>query len=190
MKKTLILAGGGHAHMVSLANLDQFVKKGFDVKVIGPSAHHYYSGMGPGMLGKTYTPENVRFATQHLVEKKGGTFILGKIIRIDAEARTVILESGKSVAYDVLSCNLGSHVPTSMIKGDFEDIYMVKPIEKLMKAQQRILALGSQKQIRVGIVGGGPSAVEIAGNVARWKSERDEICQCAEAARQVRHAFE
>jgi len=131
MKKTLILAGGGHAHMESLANLDQFVKKGFDVKVIGPSAHHYYSGMGPGMLGKTYTPENVRFATQHLVEKKGGTFILGKIIRIDAEARTVILESGKSVVYDVLSCNLGSHVPTSMIKGDFENIYMVRGQDRI-----------------------------------------------------------
>ena len=73
MKKNLVLAGGGHAHMVTLANLHQFVEKGYNVTVIGPSAHHYYSGMGPGMLGKTYKPEEIRFATQHVVEKKGGT---------------------------------------------------------------------------------------------------------------------
>jgi len=153
--------------MVSLANLEQFVKKGFDVKVIGPSAHHYYSGMGPGMLGKAYRPETIRFATKHLVEKNGGTFILGKVTKISPDTQTVILASGESVAYDILSCNLGSHVPTSIIKDGFKDIFTVKPIERLIEAQQRILELGSQKKINIGIIGGGPSAVEIAGNVHR-----------------------
>ncbi len=167
MKKTLILAGGGHAHMVCLANLDQFIQKGFDVNVIGPSEHHYYSGMGPGMLGQIYRPEEVRFATKRLVKKKGGRFVLGKIEKIDADAQTVILESGDALSYDVLSCNLGSQVPKNMIKGDLNDIYTVKPIERLADAQQRILTLGREKKITIGIVGGGPSAVEIAGNAWR-----------------------
>ena len=46
MKKTLIIAGGGHAHMQCLANLEKFVQKGIDAIVIGPSPYHYYSGMG------------------------------------------------------------------------------------------------------------------------------------------------
>ncbi|MEJ2167255.1 MAG: pyridine nucleotide-disulfide oxidoreductase, partial [Desulfobacterales bacterium] len=62
MKKHLVLAGGGHAHMVTLANLHAFVEKGYQVTAIGPSEYHYYSGMGPGMLGKTYAPEEIRFA--------------------------------------------------------------------------------------------------------------------------------
>jgi NADH dehydrogenase FAD-containing subunit len=133
--------------------------------VIQPSEHHYYSGMGPGMLGKTYTPEEIRFATRRVVEKMGGTFVLGRIHRIDAEARTVRLESGDSITYDVISCNVGSQVPQNMITGPLDDIYLVKPIERLLDAQRRILELASRRKLSIGIVGGGPSAVEIAGNV-------------------------
>ena len=167
MKKTLVLAGGGHAHMQCLASLEAFVSKGIDVSVIGPSPHHYYSGMGPGMLGQTYRPEDIRFATQHLVEKKGGTFIQGKVMKINATARTVTLESGKTITYDVLSCNLGSQVPKGMIQGPMNSIYPVKPIERLSDAQKQILCTGREKKITIGIVGGGPSAVEIAGNAWR-----------------------
>lgn len=165
MKKNLVLAGGGHAHMVTLANLRQFVEKGYDVTVIGPSEYHYYSGMGPGMLGNIYKPEEIRFATRHVVEKAGGSFVLGKVLKINAESQTVHLESGKSVPYDVISCNLGSYVPQDIIKDGLDDIYLVKPIERLLAAQQRILELGSRKKIAIGIMGGGPSAVEIAGNI-------------------------
>ena len=49
--KQLVLIGGGHAHMVTLANLRAIGAKGCRVTVIQPSDHHYYSGMGPGMLG-------------------------------------------------------------------------------------------------------------------------------------------
>ncbi len=177
MKKKLVIAGAGHAHMVTLANLEQFAQKGFDVSVIGPSEHHYYSGMGPGMLGKFYTPEEIRFATKQVVEKKGGRFILGKVARIDAEAQQVHLQSGESIAYDVLSCNLGSEVPTELIEDGLEDIYLVKPIERLLAAQNRILELGRQKTVAIGIIGGGPSAVEIAGNL--WRLTRQPGMQPA-----------
>ena len=171
MKKNLVLAGGGHAHMVTLSNLKRFIEKGYRVTVIQPSEHHYYSGMGPGMLGKTYTPDEIRFATRHVTEKMGGTFVLGRIDRIDAAARSVHLESGDSISYDLISCNLGSQVPQNMITGALGDIYLVKPIERLLEAQRRILELASRKKLSIGIVGGGPSAVEIAGNV--WKLTRE-----------------
>jgi len=56
MGKQLVLVGGGHAHMVTLAHLNQFISKGHQVTVIGPSENHYYSGMGTGMLGKHTHP--------------------------------------------------------------------------------------------------------------------------------------
>jgi NADH dehydrogenase FAD-containing subunit len=170
MKKHLVLAGGGHAHMVTLSNLHRFVEKGYRVTVIQPSEHHYYSGMGPGMLGKTYTPDEIRFATRRVVEKMGGTFVLGKIERIDADNRTVRLGSGDFIPYDVISCNVGSHVPQHMIAGALDEIYLVKPIERLLAAQGRILELSSRRKLSIGVVGGGPSAVEIAGNV--WRLTR------------------
>ena len=167
MKKKLVLAGGGHAHMMTLAHLNQFVDQGHKVIVIQPSEHHYYSGMGPGMLGGTYAPDEIRFATRRQVEKKGGSFVLGKVAKIDASAQQVFLESGEAVGYDVLSCNMGSFVPLDMITGDLNDIYTVKPIERMQEAKARVLDLASRKKIAIGIVGGGPSAVEIAGNLRR-----------------------
>lgn len=165
-KKRLLLIGGGHAHMVTLAQLRRFVEKGYAVTVIQPSEFHYYSGMGPGMLGGTYCPDEIRFATRKVVEKQGGTFILGKAASIDPEKQVVRLENGdREIAYDVLSCNAGSHVPEDLVTAGGPDIFTVKPIEGLLAARQRILALSRERAIEVAVVGGGPSAIEIAGNV-------------------------
>lgn len=171
MKKHLVLVGGGHAHMVTLANLSKFIEKGHNVKVIGPSKYHYYSGMGPGMLGKLYTPDDIRFATKQVIEKQGGTFIQDMVVRVDPEEKIVYLESGDTVYYDVLSFNAGSYVPVSNIKGNGRDTFSVKPIENLIDAQRRILELVSRQNITISIIGGGPSAAEIAGNV--WRLIRD-----------------
>lgn len=165
MKKKLVLIGGGHAHMVTLANLDKFMDQGHTVTVIGPSAHHYYSGMGPGMLAGTYRPEEIRFATRHVVEKQGGTFLLGKATAIDPANKIVSLDSGETVPYDVLSCNAGSHVPTPPIEAADGDIFTVKPIERLMEARQRLVHHFNRHTPHVVVVGGGPSAAEVAGNV-------------------------
>ena len=172
MGKHLVLIGGGHAHMVTLANLHQFIDRGHKVTVIGPSAHHYYSGMGPGMLSRIYTADEIRFATKHLVEKQGGTFILDKVNRIDPVAETIFLESGQELSYDVLSLNVGSYVSWENVAEDNADIYSVKPIEKLLEARKRLIELANEPKTSVGIVGGGASAVEVAGNV--WRILTDE----------------
>jgi NADH dehydrogenase FAD-containing subunit len=165
MAKQLVLVGGGHAHMVTLANIHAFVDKGHRVTVIGPSEYHYYSGMGPGMLGGTYSPSDIRFATKHVVEKQGGVFVLGKAVHIRPAERQIELESGETVSYDVISFNAGSYVPRLNLSEDTENIYTVKPIERLLEAQTRIKNLASQRSIAIGIIGGGPSSVEIAGNI-------------------------
>jgi NADH dehydrogenase FAD-containing subunit len=165
MAKHLVLVGGGHAHMMTLANINEFVGKGHRVTVIGPSEHHYYSGMGPGMLGGTYSPSDIRFATKHVVEKQGGVFVLGKAVRVRPDERLIELESGETVPYDVVSFNAGSYVPRLNLSEDTGNIYPVKPIERLVEAQTRIKELSSQRRITIGILGGGPSSVEIAGNI-------------------------
>ena len=89
--------------MVTLANLTSIIEKGHAVTVIGPSAFHYYSGMGPGMLGGTYEPDQVRFNTLRIVERQGGIFVKDLAVSIDAQNRTVRLFSG--VLLPTLSSN-------------------------------------------------------------------------------------
>lgn len=165
--KQLVLIGGGHAHMETLANLHIFIGKGFQVTVIGPSDYHYYSGMGPGMLGMTYSPDDIRFATRHVVEKQGATFLLDYVTKIDPRKKEVHLSSGKTQSYDILSCNAGSYVPRTNVEENGDNIFSVKPIESLLKAQQRLIELLSVRQIRIGIIGGGPSSAEIGGNICQ-----------------------
>jgi NADH dehydrogenase FAD-containing subunit len=167
MMKRLILAGGGHAHLMTLASLDRFVEKGHDVTVIQPSAHHYYSGMGPGMLGNIYRPREIRFNTRRWVGKKGGRFILDKVVGINPKAGTVLTAAGEPLPYDVLSCNLGSFVPADLVVDGRQHIYPVKPIEQLIEAQKQILQWRLSLNATIGIIGGGPAAVEIAGNLHR-----------------------
>lgn len=165
MRKHLVLIGGGHAHMMVLASIGEFVARGHGLTVIAPSPYHYYSGMGPGMLAGTYRPEEIRFATRQVVEKQGGVFVDGRAARIDAGARSVLLDDGRAIAYDILSCNAGSSVPHTLPVTATRDVVPVKPIEGLWAARKRLLALTEEKNLRrIAVIGGGPSAVEIAGN--------------------------
>jgi len=165
MRKHLVLIGGGHAHMMTLENIGKFVEKGFKVTVIGPSFYHYYSGMGPGMLGGTYSSDDIRFATRDVVQKQGGIFVKDKVIRIDPDIKEIYTKTGHTFTYDVLSFNAGSYVPMQAVHEDHDNIYPVKPIEKLMEASDKLKKIFSQKKIIVSIVGGGPSSAEVAGNV-------------------------
>ena len=159
--------------MLLLAKMEEFTGAGVEVCVIGPSEHHFYSGMGPGMLGGIYRPEEIRFATKHVVEQGGGRFIRAKVTRIDPEAQQVHCDNGDVVGYDVLCCNLGSQVPREIVTGTLDDVFLVKPIERLLEARQRILELGREKVVKIGVIGGGPSAVEIGGNAWRLGTEPD-----------------
>lgn len=165
MKKKLVLIGGGHAHMTALENISKFVEKGYEVTVVGPSFYHYYSGMGPGMLGGTYTPSDIRFATRDVVCKQGGVFVKDYVSRIDPSAKTVQTAGGQSLAYDVLSVNAGSYVSMEDVAEGADNIYPVKPIEKLMEAAEKLKILFKRKKAVVTIVGGGPSSAEVAGNI-------------------------
>ncbi|MDY6824922.1 MAG: FAD-dependent oxidoreductase [Thermodesulfobacteriota bacterium] len=168
MPKHLVLAGAGHAHLTILSQIADLTNAGHRVTVVSPSVFHYYSGMGPGMLGGTYSPQAIRFPVRQMTETSGGVFVEDSISRIDPDRKILHLASGDHLSYDVLSVNIGSYVPDTLIVGSREDVFPVKPIDRLMAARERILSLpaaAGNKQPVVAVVGGGPAAAEIAGNV-------------------------
>ncbi len=82
--RNLVLVGGGHAHLSTIRDIPLFVERDVAVTVIAPSPFQYYSGMGPGMLGGDYRPEDIRFATRETVERAGGRFVEDLVVGIDA----------------------------------------------------------------------------------------------------------
>jgi NADH dehydrogenase FAD-containing subunit len=168
MGKHLVLIGAGHAHLTCLKELRDFTARGHQVTVIGPDVHHYYSGMGPGMLGQTYRPQEIRFNSQRMAEQGGACFVKGLVTQVRPEARQLVLASGEEIPYDVVSFNIGSGVPTDRVAIRNEArVFTVKPIEHLLRAQQAIQARQQEKTLEILVVGGGPAGVEISGNLWR-----------------------
>ena len=173
MGSKLVLLGGGHVHMYTMAQVAELVGAGHEVLLIAPSPYHYYSGMAPGALGGVYRPEDVRFDIRSIIEGGGGRFLQGRVASIDGDARQVQLESGERVGYDVLSCNLGSKVVTDRIDIRGGHWYPVKPVEKVIQAREKLVAVLAGGPATAAVVGGGPGSVEMAGNL--WRIARDEF---------------
>lgn len=172
MGKHLILAGGGHAHVAVIDGLKDFIDRGHSVTLVSPAPRHHYSGMGPGMLGGAYTPDDISFPVEAMATAKGAAFVQDAIERIDSAERAVTLASGTVLHYDVLSLNIGSGVPTigNAAPGPEDGVYPVKPIDNLLMARERMLDLLQEREPNVLVVGGGPAALEIAGNT--WGAAR------------------
>lgn len=167
MQQRLVLVGGGHAHMTVMQHLDDYVARGHRVILVSPGPYHYYSGMGPGMLGGTYRPQQIRFNVRRMVEERGGEFIEGRVLRVEAERRVLVLDDGRQLPYHVASFNTGSGVPLDLIGASGSDVWPVKPIHNLLEVRKNLRELLPRRTVRLLIVGGGAAGVEIAGNLWR-----------------------
>ena len=173
MSKHLVFVGGGHAHLTALKDLSTFTKQGHRVTLISPSPYHYYSGMGPGMLGGSYQPWEVRFHIKKLAEDRGAAFMQDKVVTFDPVEHRLFLESGQNVQYDVVSFNTGSKVPVeALTKTPHENIITVKPVVNLLRARNAIAKASQEgKVLNFVVIGGGPAGVEISGNLWRLLHE-------------------
>ncbi|EFL52532.1 pyridine nucleotide-disulfide oxidoreductase family protein [Solidesulfovibrio fructosivorans JJ]] len=183
MRKRLVLAGGGHAHLFTLSRLGVFDDAGIDVVCVAPGPFLAYSGMGPGMLSGRYALEDLRFDIEAMLSAGarhtrgasrfpparangafGHVFVQGRVTGIDPEGKGLVLEDGRELAYDVASFGLGSVVDAPFpVAG--EGVRTVKPIENLLAARCAIESrVEAGEAVRVVVAGGGASAFEVAGN--------------------------
>jgi NADH dehydrogenase FAD-containing subunit len=153
--------------MTVLKRLADFTAAGHRVTVIGPGPHHYYSGMGPGMLSGIYRPEEIRFNVKHMALSRGAGFIEDAVVRVDPEKKELHRQRGDTIPYDVASFNTGSGVPVDGRLAAHEAVIPVKPIEKLLEARQRIIEALGQRKLSIVVAGGGPAGLEIAANLRR-----------------------
>ena len=173
MNKRLVLVGGGHAHLTVLKHLDQFVDKGHSVTLISPTTHHYYSGMGPGLISGIYRPQDVRFHVKKMTEDRGAEFVLGKVVRVDPENRLLETDTEEKVEYDIVSFNTGSQVHAEGISETAKTLFPVKPIENLLAARKAIMERIHMDGLRLAVVGGGPAGLELAGNLRQLITAND-----------------
>ena len=159
-RPTIALAGGGHANLHTLRRTGELTGRGFDVVLVDPSEHLFYSGMATGVLSGSYRPDENRVGILNLVERGGGRFVQGRVAEVLHRDRLLLLEDGRTVRYDAVSFCLGSGTRAE------EGTVPVKPVSNLERVRKRLLAAEPGAAPGIVILGGGAAGCEVAVNLA------------------------
>jgi selenide,water dikinase len=160
----LVLVGGGHAHVLVLASFGRRPLPGVRVILLGREALTPYSGMIPGFVAGRYSFDDCHIDLPRLAGRTGAQFVHGEAVGIDRMRRRVLLKDGTSLAYDLLSLDVGAAPSLEALPGARQHAIAVKPIAEL---GQRWLAFleriaGWRGPLAIAVIGGGAGGVELA----------------------------
>ena len=160
--KRLLLIGAGHAHAQVLLDQAQSPIPGVEVTVVSPHSLAPYSGMVPGWLAGLYTFDDTVIDFAKLCAAAGARWIQGELDSLDTELRTVQLNTGEQVVYDILSLNVGSTLqPPSMFGAE---VLALRPLSELRSGYESLLerwqSSTSEQDFTVTAVGGGAAGFE------------------------------
>lgn len=105
---------------------------------------------------------------EELLQNTGVRFYQSEVSGIDVEQHRVHLQNGPEVSYDRLVLALGGETPLDIVPGATSHAYPFRSIADTYRLEERlrILEESDAEKIRVAIVGGGYSGVELACKLA------------------------
>ncbi len=114
-KKTLLLAGAGHAHIgilrrLSAARLKDADTIEADIHLISEQPQTIYSGMLPGWMAGHYQLHDISIDIKSLCVRAGVRFIQQSLVQVNAASNKVVTTGDEQTHfdYDVLSLNTGA----------------------------------------------------------------------------------
>jgi NADH dehydrogenase len=166
----VVIVGAGFGGLTVARRLSD--TPGIDVTVIDKNPYQLFSPLlyqvATGGLPEDDIAYPVRAALQ------GVTFRRGEVVHIGPEAQTVRLEDGTVFPYDELVLATGSVGTTFGVSGVLEHALQMKSIHQAREIRRRLLQTYEEVEmghkpkeaLRVVVVGGGPTGVELAGAIA------------------------
>ncbi|MEQ6389943.1 FAD-dependent oxidoreductase [Bacillaceae bacterium S4-13-58] len=159
--KTLILVGGGHAHLYIVRALLQ-EKVNFHIVLISPSRYQYYSGMFSGYAEGVYSEKDIRIDLKDLCERANISFLQESVDSFDPHLKKVLCKSGKSLPFDLISFDVGSKSETNP---SFQNhVVPIKPNYLFPKHIEDF-----KRSLRPVVIGGGAAGIELALSMLSWR---------------------
>ncbi|OFZ30074.1 MAG: hypothetical protein A2622_09475 [Bdellovibrionales bacterium RIFCSPHIGHO2_01_FULL_40_29] len=161
-RKTIILAGSGHAHLevLKLFSKNEFATHRF--MMISPHRQSYYSGLIPRLISGEVEPSQLTIHSADYAEKKGVEFIQDSIQAFNPQESTVTLAGGATEHFDILSLNVGGDTLKIPSQSPFNTIYL-KPFDEFIQNWRDVQRICSAcMNPRFVVIGGGAAAVEVA----------------------------
>ncbi len=163
-ERRLVLVGAGHAHLHLVRNAHRLQRAGYQVTLVAPRWFDY-SGVASASAAGDADPVAGRIDVAALTRGRLG-HVENLVTDADLADRTVATDDGTSLAWDVLSVNVGSvaRVPPEVQRGDW--VVKVKPLSDLTCLRTRLEEGPAGRGHHVTVVGGGASGVELAAQLA------------------------
>lgn len=168
--KHLVMLGAGHAHVHMLSTLATRPPAGVRITLIAPYPRQLYSGMVPGFVAGHYALEDCVINLAPFLSNSDVQWLQHNAVGLDADARTLTLDDGSTLTFDLLSVNTGAVQDRQKIEllmpGARKHALFVRPIETFGGLWPRVVELAHVQPLRVAVIGGGAAGVELACAVA------------------------
>jgi NADH dehydrogenase FAD-containing subunit len=158
----VLLAGGGHTHLVAGPALARRLGPGTEIALLAPAPRLLYSGMMPGWLAGQYAYDDCAIDLHRVATSAGLHWVADTLVDVDFAAREAVGASGRRHRYDLLSLNVGSsNLLGDRAPGSTVRVLGAKPFADFVDGWTAWLD-GAPAAPRCVVVGGGAAAVEIA----------------------------
>lgn len=176
---TLLLVGGGHAHVAVLADwARRGVPAGTRAVLLTPDPQLRYSGMVPGWMAGQHGRDDGLVDLAALAARAGVELVLDSCAALDPEARVVRTAGGQEIAFDIAAFDTGGVGRARAVLGDDPRIIDIRPIGAF------VTRLAASPPPRHAVVaGGGAGGVELAFGLRNlaWAERRPAVTLAAGA---------
>ncbi|MDZ7904481.1 MAG: selenide, water dikinase SelD [Cypionkella sp.] len=159
--KDVVLVGGGHAHALVAQMWAMQPMAGVRLTLINPNPAAPYTGMLPGHIAGHYARDAMMIDLVRLARHAGARLILDSAVGLDRGARQVLLQSGRTIAYDLCSIDIGIASDLPRVTGFAEFAHAAKPLGDYARAWEAYLPRASAAP-RLVLIGAGVGGVELA----------------------------
>ncbi|WP_224815895.1 selenide, water dikinase SelD [Hasllibacter sp. MH4015] len=156
----VVLVGGGHTHALVLRRWGMRPVPGARLTLINPGATAPYSGMLPGHIAGHYTRQDLDIDLVRLARFAGARLIVDRAVALDPAEKVIRLGSGRRVAYDIVSLDVGITAEMPVLPGFAEHGVPAKPLGRFADIWAKTCA--GDGPIRIAILGGGVAGCEVA----------------------------
>lgn len=162
MPRTLVLIGGGHAHIEFIRRWGEAPVPDVELIVFDGNPRPVYSGMVPGVIAGQYAEAEAEIDLAGLCAQAGAAFVNEAVIRVDAEARLLESASNATQSFDLASFDIGSTVAGKDAPGVREHALASRPIGRLVREIGGWFNRLEERDAATHVVGGGAAGIELA----------------------------
>ena len=176
----ICIVGGGFGGLYTALRLCEFpwaIDQKPEITLIDKSDRFLFSPLLYELITEEMQSWEIAPPFEELLANTGIIFHQGRVTNIDVETKQVSLDDDTTIDYDKLVLAAGGKTPVDLVPGAKEHAFPFRSLGDAyrLKEKLRLIEEANPDKIRVAIVGGGYSGVELACKLADRLGEKGRI---------------